>query len=128
LFAGPVDLFFDSASAALPHIQANKVRGIALAGPKRSALIPSVPTMGEAGVKGFDIESGLGLFVPAATPEPVVEKLRAQIKAVVPGLKARFEQTGGNAIDMTPAQTEAFIRAEYDAWTKVIKDAGIKLD
>lgn len=128
LFAGRVDLFFDSASAALPHIQADKVRGIALAGPKRSALIASVPTMAEAGIKGFDIESWLGLFVPAATPEPVVEKLRAEIKAVLPELKARFEQSGGNVIEMTPAETGAFIKAEYDAWTKVIKDAGLKLD
>ncbi|NWG25338.1 MAG: tripartite tricarboxylate transporter substrate binding protein [Pseudorhodoplanes sp.] len=128
LFAGRVDLFFDSASAALPHIRAGKVRGIALAGPRRNALIPDVPTMAEAGVNGFDIESWLGLFVPAGTPEPVVETLRAEIKAIVPDLKERFEQTGGNAIEMTPAQTDAFIRAEYDAWTKVIKDAGIKLD
>ena len=56
------------------------------------------------------------------------EKLRAEIKAVLPELKARFEQSGGNVIEMTPAETGAFIKAEYDAWTKVIKDAGLKLD
>ncbi len=128
LLSGRVDLFFDSAAAALPYIQSNRAKGIALVGPRRNALIPSVPTMEEAGLKGFGIESWIGLFVRAGTPPEAIAKLRVETRAALPELKDRFAASGGGTLDMEPAQTEAFIRSEFDAWTRLIRDAGIKLD
>lgn len=128
ILAGRVDFFIDSFAAALPHIQGGKVKGIALAGPKRNAKAPDVPTMGEAGVKGFEIESWIGLFAPAKTPPAVLAKLRKATREAIPAMKPQFEKIGGGTIEMAEAETDAFIKSEYDSWIKVIKDAGIKLD
>jgi tripartite-type tricarboxylate transporter receptor subunit TctC len=128
ILAGRVDFFIDSFAAALPHIQAGAVKGIALAGPRRNKLIPNVPTMAEAGVKGFDIESWIGLFAPARTPPDILAKLRKAARDSIADLKQPFEKSGGGTIEMDETQTMRFITAEYDGWIKVIKDAGIKLD
>src|SRR5215468_7955968 len=127
LLAGRIDLFFDSIAAGLPYIQSGQARGIAVLSSKRSALVPDVPTLSEAGVAGLDVDSWLGIFVPARTPRGVIEKLRGDIRAVLPELKERFEKTGGEVWDM-PDGLEAFVAAEHASWTKLIREAGIKLD
>ena len=127
LLAGRIDLFFDSIAAGLPYVQSGQARGIAVLSSKRSALAPDVPTMSEAGVGGLDVDSWLGIFVPAKTPRGVIEKLRGDIRAVLPELKERFEKTGGEVWDM-PNGLEAFVAAEHASWTKLIREAGIKLD
>jgi tripartite-type tricarboxylate transporter receptor subunit TctC len=128
ILAGRVDFFVDSFSAALPHVQSGSVKGIALAGPKRNPQLPNVPTMAEAGVKGFDIDSWIGIFAPAKTPPEVVVRLRNEIRAILPSLKEPYEKIGGTTLDISDREVEPFIQREYDMWTKVIKDTGIKLD
>jgi len=128
ILSGRVDFFIDSYPAALPHIKAGNVRAIAIAGPRRNPQTPEVPTMAEAGVKGFDIDSWMGIFAPAKTPPEVVAKLRSEIRAILPSLKEPYEKVGGNLLDIPDAQAAPFIQREYDMWTKVIKDTGIKLD
>ena len=128
ILAGRVDFFIDSYPAALPHIKAGNVKAIAIAGPRRNPQTPEVPTMAEAGVKGFDIDSWMGIFVHANTPPAVLAKLRAETRAILPSLKETYEKAGGNLIEIGEAQTGPFIQKEYDMWTKVIRDAGIKLD
>ena len=127
LLAGRIDLFFDSIAAGLPYVQSGQAKGIAVLSSKRSPLAPDVPTMSEAGVAGLDVDSWLGIFVPAKTPPGVVAKLRGDIRAVLPELKERFEKTGGEVWDM-PQGLEAFVAAEHASWTKLIREAGIKLD
>jgi tripartite-type tricarboxylate transporter receptor subunit TctC len=127
LLAGRIDLFFDSIAAGLPYVQSGQARGIAVLASKRSALVPDVPTMSEAGVAGLDVDSWLGIFAPARTPRSVIEKLRGDIRAVLPELKERFEKTGGEVWDM-PDGLEAFVAAEHASWTRLIREAGIKLD
>lgn len=127
LLAGRIDLFFDSNAAGLPYVQSGQARGIAVLSSKRSPLAPDVPTMSEAGVSGLDVDSWLGIFVPAKTPPAVIAKLRGEIRAVLPELKERFEKTGGEIWDM-PEGLDAFVAAEYANWTKLIREAGIKLD
>jgi tripartite-type tricarboxylate transporter receptor subunit TctC len=84
--------------------------------------------MSEAGVKGFDIDSWIGIFARADTPPDILDKLRKETRAIIPTLKEPYAKIGGNLIQMDVPQTQAFIQKESDMWTKVIRDTGIKLD
>jgi tripartite-type tricarboxylate transporter receptor subunit TctC len=128
LLAGRIDLFFNSAAAGLPYVQSGQARGIAVLSSKRSPLVPDVPTLSEAGVPGLDVDSWLGIFAPAKTPPEAIAKLRREIRAVLPDLKERFEKSGGEVWDMPDDRLDAFIASEYQNWTKLIREAGIKLD
>ena len=128
LLAGRIDLFFDSIAAGLPYVQSGQARGIAVLSSKRSPLAPDVPTMSEAGVPGLDVDSWLGIFAPAKTPPEIVAKLRGDIRAVLPDLKERFEKSGGEVFDLPNDKLEAFVASEYENWTTLIREIGIKLD
>jgi tripartite-type tricarboxylate transporter receptor subunit TctC len=128
LMAGRVDLLFDSVTAALPYITARKVRGIALLAPQRYAKVPDLPTMAEAGVPGLGIESWIGLFAPARTPPEILGRLRQETRIAAAELKQQFEKGGGALMQLPVAETDKFIKSEFDSWTKVIRDAGIRLD
>ncbi len=128
LLAGRIDLFFDSNSAGLPYVQSGQAKGIALLSAKRSPLAPDVPTMSEAGVSGLDVDSWLGIFAPAKTPPDVIAKLRKEIRAVLPELKERFEKSGGEVWDLADDKLDAFVASEYESWTRLIRESGIKLD
>src|SRR5437016_1802323 len=125
LLAGRIELFFDSIAAGMPYVQSGQAWGIAVLSSKRSPLAPDVPTMSEAGVSGLDVDSWLGIFVPAKTPPGVIAKLRGDIRAVLPKLKERFEKSGGEVWDM-PDGLDAFVAAEHASWTRLIREAGIK--
>jgi tripartite-type tricarboxylate transporter receptor subunit TctC len=128
LLAGRVDLFFDSIAAGLPYVQSGQARGIAVLSSKRSPLAPDVPTMSEAGVPGLDVDSWLGIFAPAKTPPEAIATLRREIRAALPDLKERFEKSGGEAWDLPDDKLDGFVASEYETWTKLIREAGIKLD
>jgi tripartite-type tricarboxylate transporter receptor subunit TctC len=128
MLAGRVDLLFDSAAAALPYVAAKKVRGIALLAPERYRTVPDLPTIAEAGLAGLGIESWIGLFAPARTPPEVLDKLRSTTRVAAEDLKAQFENSGGGLMQMPVADTDKFIKSEFDLWTRVIRDAGIHLD
>jgi len=128
LLAGRIDLFFDSIAAALPYVQSGQARGIAVLSSRRSPLAPDVPTMSEAGVPGLDVDSWLGIFAPAKTPPEVIARLRGNIRASLPELKERFEKSGGEVWDLPNDKLDAFIVSEHANWTKLIREAGIKLD
>ncbi len=128
LLAGRIDLFFDSVAAGLPYVQSGQARGIAVLSSKRSLLAPDVPTMAEAGLPGLAVDSWLGIFAPAKTPPEVVARLRGDIRAVLPDLKERFEKGGGEVFDLPNDKLEAFVASEYENWTTLIREVGIKLD
>src|SRR3954465_2926428 len=128
LLAGRIALFFDSIAAGLPYVQSGQARGIAVLSSRRSPLAPDVPTLSEAGVPGIDVDSWLGIFAPAKTPPRTVAKLRREIRAALPELKERFEKSGGEAWDLPDDKLDGFVASEYENWTKLIRDAGIKLD
>jgi tripartite-type tricarboxylate transporter receptor subunit TctC len=128
LLAGRVDLFFDSIAAGLPYVQSGQARGIAVLSSKRSPLAPDVPTMSEAGVPGLDVDSWLGIFAPAKTPPEAIAKLRREIRGALPDLKERFEKSGGEAWDLPDDKLDGFVASEYETWTRLIREAGIKLD
>jgi tripartite-type tricarboxylate transporter receptor subunit TctC len=128
LLAGRIDLFFDSVAAGLPYVQSGQARGIAVLSSKRSLLAPDVPTMAEAGLPGLAVDSWLGIFAPAKTPPEIVARLRGDIRAVLPDLKERFEKGGGEVFDLPNDKLEAFVASEYENWTTLIREVGIKLD
>src|SRR3954470_16150225 len=128
LLAGRIDLFFDSIAAGLPYVLSGQAKGIAVLSSKRSPLASDVPTMSEAGVSGLDVDSWLGIFAPAKTPPDVIAKLRRDIRASLPELKERFEKSGGEVWDVPDDKLDAFVASEYESWTKLIREAGIKLD
>jgi tripartite-type tricarboxylate transporter receptor subunit TctC len=128
LLAGRIDLFFDSVAAGLPYVQSGQARGIAVLSSRRSPLAPEVPTMSEAGVPGLDVDSWLGIFAPAKTPPEVIAKLRGDVRASLPELKERFEKSGGEVWDLPDDKLDAFVVSEHENWTKLIREAGIKLD
>lgn len=128
LLSGRVDLFFDSGTAALPYIKDGQARGIAILSARRNAQIPDVPTMTESGMANLEIESWLGVFAPAKTPKPVIETLRTAIAQSLPDLRERFIATGGDVFEIAPDKLNSFVKAEYDKWTALIRDAGITLD
>jgi tripartite-type tricarboxylate transporter receptor subunit TctC len=128
MLAGRVDLLFDSAAAARPFIAANKVRGVALLAPLRYPTMPDLPTIGEAGLPRLDTESWIGLFAPAGTPPEVLDRLRSATRIAADELKPQFEKSGGRLMQVTAAGADKFIKSEFDLWTRVIRDAGIRLD
>ena len=121
MLAGRVDLMFDSAAAALPYITAKKVRGVALLAPERYRTVPELPTIAEAGLDGLGIESWIGLFAPAGTPPEVLDKLRTTTRVAAEDLKTNFEKSGGGLMQMPVADTDKFIKSEFELWTRVIR-------
>src|SRR5258705_6074344 len=128
LLAGRIDLFFDSVAAGLPYVQSGQAKGIAVLSSRRSPLAPDVPTMSEAGVPGLDVDSWLGIFAPAKTPPEIVARVRRGIRASVADLKGRFQKSGGEVWDLPNDRLDGFVASEYENWTKLIREAGIKLD
>jgi tripartite-type tricarboxylate transporter receptor subunit TctC len=130
LLAGTVNMNFDTMPPVLPHIQAGKLRGLAISTPKRLAQLPDVPTFVEAGITGFDVTNWYGVMAPGGTPREIVQKLNADInKAMqVPEVRTRLEAVGTQLNEQSAAQFEAFMKAEVAKYAKLIKDANIKIE
>ena len=130
LLGGQVDMMFDTALVVGPQIQAGKLRPIAVTSSKRLESLPDVPTIAEAGQKGFDMGSWHAVFAPAGTPQPIVDRLHAEIMKVVatPEVQARLKAFGMIPSTMSPAELGAFQKAEVAKWAQVIKAAGIRAD
>lgn len=128
LITGRVDLFFDSSTGALPSLKGGHVKALGATTKERLKEAPDVPTMTEQGTKGLEIDSWIGIFAPAGTPKPVIGRLQMAIADAMPELKTRFNAAGGDSISIEPARLDAFVRAEHEAWNRLIKDARITLD
>ena len=128
LLAGHVSLFFDVLTTSLPHIRAGNVRALAVTSPERSPFLPSIPTMIESGFPGFTASAWSALLAPAGTPRSIVDRINTELlKAlqrleVKDGLSKLATDPGGG----TPEQLTAFLAAETEKWSKVVKEAGIK--
>ena len=130
LIGGHVQMMFDEVPSSGPNVLAGQLRALGVTGAKRSSGLPGVPTVSEAGVPGYEHTGWFGIMVPAGTPQPIVDKLNAEIRALVvkPEVKAYWEKQGTETFTTTPAESEAFLRAELEKWTKVVKAANIKLE
>jgi len=130
LIAGQVQLMFDNLASALTQIKAGKVRALAVTTAKRTPLAPDLPTIAESGLPGFDINTWFGLFVPAKTPRPVVDRLHDEfVKALnAPDVRGKMLALGAEPVGNTPAQFAAYIRSESEKYAKVIQASGAKVD
>jgi tripartite-type tricarboxylate transporter receptor subunit TctC len=128
IMGGVVPMMFSNASAAMPHVRSGKLRGLAVTSVARHDAAPGLPTMAEAGVAGYEMETWLGLVAPAATPREVVAALHAEVQRAMalPDVQEKLRGQGLTIARNTPEQFGAFIRAEHAKWGKVIRDAGIK--
>ena len=130
VIAGRVDLFFDITSTARAQVNGGAVKALAVSSRDRQAIHPTVPSVAETGVAPLDMESWFGLFAPAATPPAALARLRTEMdKALaMPDLVARFEASGGRAMRLSVAETDALVKREIERWTRLVRDAGIKGD
>ncbi|MDX3984231.1 MAG: tripartite tricarboxylate transporter substrate binding protein [Achromobacter sp.] len=125
---GQVDFMFTDLASGLPFVQSGQLRALAVSTAERSAIVPDLPSMAEAGVKDFDLNSWNGYFGPAGLPPEVVAKLNAAINKVVanPDVKKRLAGLGFDAFSGTPQDFATFVSEQRDLWGKLIKDAGIQ--
>lgn len=126
LLGGEVDFMFDSLSSSLPQIKAGKFRALAMASARRSRILPEVPTVAESGVPGFDVSVWYSVLAAAGTPAPIVQRLHAEIVRAMkaPEAKEKIEGFGYDIVGSTPAEADAFIRAEITRWAKVVRESG----
>lgn len=129
LIAGNIQVFFDSIPPALPHVQAGKLRGIAVAGSKRSPAVPALPTIGES-LKGFEADNWFGVMVPAGTPKNVVASLNAQIVKILsnPEMRKLMLARGAVLHPSTPDAFAAVIRSDIAKWGRVVKRSGARIE
>jgi len=114
----------------IQHVKSGKLRGIAVTSAQRSPFTPDLPTISEAGVKGYEAGTWYGLLVPTGTPNEVISRLHAEsVKALKrQDVKERLDATGLEPIGTTPEQFGAYIRSEVAKWAKVVKAAGVRAD
>jgi tripartite-type tricarboxylate transporter receptor subunit TctC len=130
VLSGQVQVFITTPPSVMGHVQAGKLKGMAVAGKSRHPGIPTVPTTSEAGLKGFELEAWVAIFAPAGTPPDVIAKLSSTIQAALdePATKARASAAGIELRYMPPAALDALVASETQFWAKTIKSAGITAD
>jgi tripartite-type tricarboxylate transporter receptor subunit TctC len=128
LIGGRVMLTMDSLVQSLPHIKAGRLKALAVLGPKRSALLPDVPTVAESGLPGYALTNWFGLLAPAATPPERIAKLHADVVAVLRDdeVQKKIAALGADVVGNSPEEFGAAMRAESAQWAGIIKAAGIK--
>jgi tripartite-type tricarboxylate transporter receptor subunit TctC len=127
VIGGQVPLFFGNLASTLQHVQSGKLRALAVTSDKRSAILPDVTSLGEAGLKGTEIYEWNAVFAPANTPEPVMAKLAAAFQQALesPEVKSRIAQLGGDIQKGSPEQARQFIEQQVKLWARVIKERNI---
>ncbi|ROR48969.1 tripartite tricarboxylate transporter substrate binding protein [Diaphorobacter nitroreducens] len=130
MLGGQVDLMFDSITSARPHIQAGKLRALGVTSAKRSATLPDVPTIAEAGVPGYEVSPWFAVFAPAGTPAAIVNKINAALIDAMkqPDTVAKFETIGAEPIGTTPQQLATHLDKEVARWGALIKERNIRMD
>ena len=130
VIAGQVQVMFDTTSSAMGHLKSGKLRALAVTTAQRSSELPTVPTLTEAGVPGFEMSTWYGLYVTAGTPREVVARLQAETARILklPDVQTRLKGLGGEPGNITPDQFSALNKAEFERFGKLIRDANIKID
>jgi tripartite-type tricarboxylate transporter receptor subunit TctC len=126
---GNIAMLFDSLASVQPHIKSGRVKPLAVNAQRRSALMPEVPTLQEAGMPAFDRYTWFGMFAPAGTPPEIVARVNAEVLAAIkaPDVLERFANVGAEPVGSTPAQFVERIRSDAAKWSEVIKAANVKV-
>jgi tripartite-type tricarboxylate transporter receptor subunit TctC len=130
VISGQAQLMFATSASVIPYIKAGRLRALAVTTARRSATVPELPTLSEAGVPGFEAITWHGVVVPAATPAPLIERLNRDIVNVLrmPDLRERLESLGAELAAGTPRDFADYIAREIPKWTKVVKDSGARAE
>jgi putative tricarboxylic transport membrane protein len=128
VIGGRISMMFIDLAPGLEHVRAGTLRALAVTTKERSALLPDLPSLHEAGIAGYDVTSWAGLFAPAGTPKEIVARLNAEVARIIanPEAKARIAVTGFDAFTGPPETLASFVQTELTNWSKLIKDAGIE--
>ena len=129
MIGGHIDLAIDSMTTMWPQAQSGAIRAIAVTSAERNPTAPDLPTIGET-LKGYAVTGWQGLFAPAGTPRPIVDKIQREVVKMYadPVIAEKLEKSGISAVSSTPEEFDAFVRKELDRWDRVFKDSGIKLN
>jgi tripartite-type tricarboxylate transporter receptor subunit TctC len=128
LIAGRVSMMFTDLTTGLPHVQSGALRALAVTRLQRSSLFAELPTMDEAGVTGFDMDSWAGIVAPARTPPAIVTRLNTELRKIIdsPDIKKMLGRVGFEAFSSSPKEMEDTIKVQLGKWGKMVKDAGIQ--
>ena len=127
LLGGEIPMIIAPPTAVMANIKSGKLRAIATTGPQRWQGLPDVPTVSEQGVAGYDVQSWAGLMAPAGTPKPVIDRLNAELQKalVIPAVKSRLEDMGGEVRGSTPEEMRNMVAAQTQKWIQVVNDSKI---
>ncbi|HEX9433241.1 MAG TPA: tripartite tricarboxylate transporter substrate binding protein [Burkholderiales bacterium] len=130
LIGSQVESMMDQLTASIGHIREGRIRALAITSLKRSPLLPDVPTLDELGVKGFEAATFTGIFAPAGTPAPVVEKLAQALRKAMANeaVRERYRAMGVEVMDMGQAEFAALVREDYAKWLKVAREGNIVIE
>lgn len=130
LIAGHISLMFSTAPTSLSHVKSGRLRLLAVAGARRSALMPDVPTVAESGIPGVEVAMWFGVVAPAKTPRPIIDRLNSEIARVIlsADTRERFAAQGSEPDPMSPQEFAAYIKSEYAKWTKLALDLKVRVD
>ena len=130
IIGGAVTFSFDTATGTIAHIKGGKLKALAIAGPKRIAQLPNVPTTTEAGFPGVEMSTWYGLSGPSNMPKSIIQKWSADVAKVMqmPDVRERIEQLAGQSVSSTPAEFQAYLDGEYAKMGKLVKEANVKAD
>jgi len=130
MMSGQVAMLFDNVMTAKAHIDAGRLKGIAISSKQRSSLLPDVPTVDESGIPGFDSTNWFGIFGPPGVPQPIVNRVNAEMNRILhdPAVKERFVQLGFEVTGGTPAEFAQVVQREGERWSRVIREAHVKAE
>jgi len=130
LLGGQVQMAIPGMAGMMGHIRAGKLRPLAVTGVTRSSHLPDVPTLDEAGLKGYSAYVWMGLLAPKGTPAAIINKLQKELAAVIAGpeVKAYLDSASIEAVASTPAEFDAYFRQERDRWARIVKETGAQID
>ena len=128
ILSGRVSMMFADFTSAMPHVRAGTLRPLAISRIHRSSLYPDLPTMDEAGVKGFNLDAWAGLVAASGTPPEIVKKLNVELRKVIdsPDVQQKFKNVGFEGFSSTPEELGAYMKSQLIDWGKMVKDAGIQ--
>ena len=127
---GETDMMFTGVASAVGIIKAGRLRPLSINGPKRSPALPGVPTAGESGLPGFEADFWIGLFAPAGTPRPVINRINAEVNKIITAetMKERFAAIGVDPLPGTPEQFGELLVKDIERWSRAVKSAGLKAE
>ena len=130
IISGQIEMMFDSVPTMAPMIEAGHVKALGTSGRVRSAVLPDVPTLAEAGIPGYEATIWIGVMAPAGTPRGIVETLNREINKILarPDIQESWKRQGANPMVMQPDEFGSYIQSEIDRWAKLIKANGIKVE